>query len=112
MVSGEANSIRPTVALAKLSRPRPPAVFPRERLFQTLDDHQHRPCCWIGAPGGYGKTMLAVSYVEARGIPHLWYQLDEDDSDLATFFYRNYSPPAVLFPIGRKSTTSVERLTP
>jgi len=24
----------------------------------------------------------------------------------------NYSPPAVLFPIGRKSTTSVERLTP
>jgi len=107
MVSGEANSIRPTVALAKLSRPRLPAVFPRERLFQTLDDHQHRPCCWIGAPGGYGKTMLAVSYVEARGIPHLWYQLDEDDSDLATFFYH-----LGIAAAGRGSGPPLPMLTP
>ncbi|MCB1820857.1 MAG: hypothetical protein KDI73_04660, partial [Candidatus Competibacteraceae bacterium] len=30
---------------------------------------------------------LAASYVAARGVPCLWYQLDEDDADPATFFY-------------------------
>jgi DNA-binding SARP family transcriptional activator len=74
-------------ALAKVNRPWLPAVFPRERLFQRLDDLADRPCVWIGAPGGYGKTTLAASYVETRGLPCLWYQLDEDDADPATFFY-------------------------
>lgn len=61
--------------------------FPRGRLFERLDAFADRPCAWIGAPGGYGKTTLAASYVEARGIPCLWYQFDEDDADPATFFY-------------------------
>lgn len=77
----------PAVGLAKLNRPWLPAVLPRERLFQRLDSVQSQPCTWIGAPGGYGKTTLAASYVEMRGLPCLWYQLDEDDADLATFFY-------------------------
>ncbi len=75
------------VAPAKVNRPWLPAAFPRERLFTRLDELADRPCTWIGAPGGYGKTTLAASYVEARGIPCLWYQLDEDDADPATFFY-------------------------
>ena len=87
MAPRETPSATRVVALAKLNRPWLPAVFPRERLFTRLDEFAERPCSWIGAPGGYGKTMLAVSYVEARGIPCLWYQLDEDDADLATFFY-------------------------
>ncbi|MER2557228.1 MAG: hypothetical protein ABTQ93_07090 [Candidatus Competibacter denitrificans] len=77
----------PAVGLAKLNRPWLPAVLPRERLFQRLDSVQSQPCTWIGAPGGYGKTTLAASYVEMRSLPCLWYQLDEDDADLATFFY-------------------------
>ena len=79
-------SARPA-ELAKLNQPWLPAVFPRERLFARLDELADRPCVWIGAPGGYGKTTLAASYVEARGIPGLWYQFDEDDADPATFFY-------------------------
>ncbi|MEZ5581650.1 MAG: hypothetical protein R3F37_01655 [Candidatus Competibacteraceae bacterium] len=79
---------KPTAVLAKLNRPWLPTVFPRERLFTQLDELADRPCTWIGAPGGYGKTMLAVSHVETRGIPCLWYQLDDDDNDLATFFYQ------------------------
>ena len=74
-------------ALAKVNRPWLPTAFPRQRLFQRLDELAERPCTWIGAPAGYGKTMLAASYVEIRGIPCLWYQLDEDDADPATFFY-------------------------
>lgn len=72
---------------AKVNRPWLPAIFPRERLFARLDELADRPGTWIGAPGGYGKTTLAASYVEARGIPCLWYQLDQDDFDPATFFY-------------------------
>lgn len=83
----EANRSIPITALAKLNQPWLPVVFPRERLFTRLDEFANRPCTWIGAPGGYGKTTLAASYVEAHGIPCLWYQFDEDDADPATFFY-------------------------
>ena len=38
--------------------------------------------------------------------------LDRAEIQNILFVQGNYSPPAVLFPIGRKSTTSVERLTP
>ena len=83
----KANRSIPPTALAKLNQPWLPVVSPRERLFERLDEFANRPCTWIGAPGGYGKTTLAASYVEARGIPCLWYQFDEDDADPATFFY-------------------------
>jgi LuxR family transcriptional regulator, maltose regulon positive regulatory protein len=82
-----ANPPLPPAVLAKVRQPRLPACYPRERLFQRLDELADRPCVWIGAPAGYGKTTLAASYAEARGIPSLWYQFDEDDADLATFFY-------------------------
>ena len=76
-----------TAGLAKFNRPWLPAAFPRERLFTRLDALANRPCAWVGAPGGYGKTTLAASYVAARGMSCLWYQFDEDDADPATFFY-------------------------
>ncbi|HRX71973.1 MAG TPA: hypothetical protein P5329_12555 [Candidatus Competibacteraceae bacterium] len=76
-----------SAGLAKFNQPWLPTVFPRERLFEQLDEFADRPGIWIGAPGGYGKTTLAASYMEARGIPCLWYQIDEDDADPATFFY-------------------------
>jgi LuxR family transcriptional regulator, maltose regulon positive regulatory protein len=90
--------------LAKLSRPWLPEAFLRERLFLRLDELADRPCTWIGAPAGYGKTVLAASYVEARRAHCLWYQVDEDDADPATFFYylglaadqRDAGPPLPL----------------
>ena len=38
-------------------------------------------------PPGSGKTALVSSYIEACKLPCLWYQIDEGDSDIATFFY-------------------------
>lgn len=87
MIKNRLASGNPLVGLAKLNRPWSPTIFPRERLFQQMNRLQNHPCTWISAPGGYGKTTLAGSYVEARSLPCLWYQLDEDDADLATFFY-------------------------
>ena len=74
------------LSLAKITRPRYARVLARTRLFRSLDD---RPCplVWLSAPPGAGKTALISSYVEARSVPHLWYQLDRGDSDLPTFFH-------------------------
>lgn len=38
-------------------------------------------------PGGYGKTTCVASYIQARDLPCLWFQVDSGDADLATFFY-------------------------
>ncbi|MBI2088554.1 MAG: AAA family ATPase, partial [Deltaproteobacteria bacterium] len=38
-------------------------------------------------PPGSGKTTLVASYVKSRRLRTLWYQVDEGDSDVATFFY-------------------------
>lgn len=70
---------------AKLARPRYTEVLPRERLFRRLD--AGAGVTWISAPPGAGKTTLASSYVDARELRHLWFQLDAGDADPATFFH-------------------------
>jgi LuxR family transcriptional regulator, maltose regulon positive regulatory protein len=72
--------------IAKITRPRIRGVFPRERLFRLLDETRTYPVTWISAPAGSGKTTLVASYLEANKIPCLWYQVDEGDEDIATFF--------------------------
>ncbi len=73
-------------SLAKITRPRFADVFKRERLFALVGDPRNR-VVWIAAPPGAGKTTLASSYLAASDVPHLWYQLDAGDGDLATFFH-------------------------
>jgi tetratricopeptide (TPR) repeat protein len=43
-------------------------------------------CTWVVAPGGYGKTYLFQSYIQAGDLPAFWYNLDVGDSDIASFF--------------------------
>ena len=74
-------------SLAKISRPRLFGVVPRERLFDLLDDNRGRPLIWIAAPPGAGKTALVASYLEVRGLPTVWYQVDAGDADPATLFH-------------------------
>lgn len=76
-----------SVAFAKTTRPAIGAVVHRERLFALLDGTPGRTVGWISGPPGSGKTSLAASYVEARGLRCLWYQIDPDDTDVATFFH-------------------------
>ena len=58
----------------------------RGRLFDRLDALAGKKVVWIFAPAGSGKTTLVASWLDSRKTPCLWYQADEDDSDLATFF--------------------------
>ena len=73
--------------LAKLSRPRLFDALPRARLFTALDELRSHPAIWVAGPPGAGKTTLVASYIEATGIPHVWYQLDATDADPASLFY-------------------------
>ena len=76
-----------SVAFAKTTRPAIGALVPRERLFALLDGMPGRTAAWISGSPGSGKTSLAASYIEARRMRCLWYQVDPDDADVATFFH-------------------------
>ncbi len=73
--------------IAKITRPLLTEVFPRKRLFEALDRSRKRPVIWIAGPPGCGKTTLVSSYIAARKLPCLWYQVDPGDADPATLFY-------------------------
>ena len=72
---------------AKITRPTLSGPVQRERLFTLLDGRKNKPITWVSAPGGSGKSTLVASYLDARKLPCIWYQCDEGDADLATFFY-------------------------
>jgi ATP/maltotriose-dependent transcriptional regulator MalT/DNA-binding SARP family transcriptional activator len=74
--------------LAKLTRPRVHEALARERLFARLDeDRARRPALCVVGPPGAGKTTLLASWLDARTLGGIWYQVDPGDGDLATFFY-------------------------
>jgi LuxR family maltose regulon positive regulatory protein len=75
------------MALAKTTAPTLAGTVPRARLFRRLDQARRRPVTWVWAPPGAGKTTLVASYLATRRLGGLWYQLDEGDADVATFFY-------------------------
>jgi ATP/maltotriose-dependent transcriptional regulator MalT len=92
---------------AKTTRPKLSGVFPRTRLFRLLD--RSPPILWVSGPPGSGKTTLAVSYLNARRLPTLWYQVDAGDADVATFFH--YLRQAVRQTAPRRRT-ALPLLTP
>jgi ATP/maltotriose-dependent transcriptional regulator MalT/DNA-binding SARP family transcriptional activator len=90
-------------ALAKLTRPKLYDVLPRPRLFALLDEAATRPIVWVCAPPGSGKTTLLASYLEARAVRHLWFQIDVGDADAATFVH--YMRSAALQVAGRAAAS-------
>ena len=73
--------------LAKLTRPKLYDALARPRLFSLLDEAAKRPIVWLCAPPGAGKSTLVASWLDARDLKHIWYQVDVGDSDSATFVH-------------------------
>ncbi len=79
--------MKSTPTSAKITPPQAQWVLPRPRLFRRLDQGRKRSVIWVMGPPGAGKTTLVSSYLKARGLHGLWYQIDAGDGDPATFFY-------------------------
>lgn len=75
-------------APAKITPPRlTENVYLRKSLFKGLDNALKKPVVWISAPPGAGKTTLISTYLEQRKLPCIWYQIDEGDGDIESFFH-------------------------
>lgn len=71
----------------KLTRPRAKDVLIRKRLFTQIEKKTAEGVVWIQGLPGAGKTALVASWIEYRRLKALWFQLDNLDSDIATFFH-------------------------
>lgn len=94
--------VKKTIQVAKITYPFLTGIFPRERLFRYLESSRERPIIWVFGPPGCGKTTLVASYLDAKKIPCLWYNIDEGDSDISTFFYYMKLAAKNIAPLKRK----------
>ncbi|UCD05066.1 MAG: tetratricopeptide repeat protein [candidate division WOR-3 bacterium] len=61
-------------------------ILRRERLLSLLRDNLEKKLILLCADAGYGKTTLLAQFCEEQSIPFVYYDLDESDSNMATFF--------------------------
>jgi len=106
--SGGATARLPSTQ-AKITIPSANRVLNRVSVFNRLDGFGARRLIWLAAPAGYGKTTAVVTYLQSRRIPPIWYQCDEGDADIASFFHylslalhgavRQQLPPMAAFSV-------------
>jgi len=89
---------RELLTCAKITRPAVSGILFRERLFAELEKCLVCPVIWISAPAGAGKTSLISSYFDYREAPCLWYRVDVNDADPATFFHYLRSAALQVLP--------------
>lgn len=75
-----------TLLVTKLHRPAVPAdLVVRPRLTDKLQAGLSQPLTLICAPAGYGKTVLAASFLATCPLPSVWLSLDAADDDPRVF---------------------------
>ncbi len=71
---------------AKLVSPDTGQAVLRTRLFDLIDTHP-TASIWIHGPPGSGKTTLTATYLHAKKLRPIWFQVDADDAEPSTFFH-------------------------
>lgn len=107
------DSGRPPVVATKY---RPPVMahtsVPRTRLLERLSTDNRARLILIHGPAGYGKTVLAIQYVqaaEASGGKTAWLAIDEDDNTPAWFLSHLVDAIGVTLPgLGTELTRTLE----
>ena len=77
----------PRQVVAKLVAPRTPQIVRRARVLSAIRGALRSGACWVAAPGGYGKTVSVIDYLQKTRAPHIWYRVDDGDQDVASFFH-------------------------
>jgi ATP/maltotriose-dependent transcriptional regulator MalT len=101
---------------AKVLCPDNGGAIPRERLFHALDERSQSPITWLHAPAGSGKTTLLSTYLRARQVPVLWYDVDAGDADASSVFhYTRLAAQALLgaeveLPVPRPGSPDAQRV--
>ena len=71
---------------SKMHRPTPPPDYvARDHLIRQLEQHKTVPLTLLSAPAGFGKSVLASTWLDTCEWPSSWISLDESDSTLRSF---------------------------
>lgn len=95
------NEKLPVTGLRKPASMQPPVLVDityRQRVFDLINVAARRPCVWLTASAGYGKTTSLASYVENKQQTCIWYSLTNADSDPVRFFQSLSSGLKSQFP--------------
>ena len=84
--NGFLSVVQSNAYVGKLSMPTPDAHWlPRPALLDRLNQGLAQKLILISAPLGFGKTMLAVRWLEQTDLPSAWITLDKGDDGLIDF---------------------------
>ncbi|MBU2514583.1 hypothetical protein KJ966_24935 [bacterium] len=72
---------------SKVISPTLTGIYHRNRIYQILRKSRNKSVVWIGGPAGAGKTTVVGGYLEKIKISHCYYQIDDSDDDVASFFF-------------------------
>lgn len=63
-----------------------PTLLTRPRLISQLSLHPNGYLTLLSAPAGFGKTTLALDWIQQQPYPAAWLTLDEQDNDPILFW--------------------------
>jgi len=82
-------------------------IVPRARLLERLTQDRVRPLVLVSAPAGYGKSVLASSWLESQDWAFTWLSLDARDADLRQFVTYLVAAIRNVFPGACESTLAL-----
>ena len=91
-------SATPILVTKLFKPPITPDLVQRAQLIERIERNRQRPLTLISAPAGYGKSVLASSWLESCDCPSAWLSLDKEDNNLRIFLSYLLSAVRSTFP--------------